>query len=205
MVREQVIGQRAYGVLGVAQLLPRTCLYLLVVCRITSIASSPVNCSSSTSASSCCSSQLLDEAAGATEGACGAASAPSRPIGLPNTWASAAGSKSGAAGSAVGGAAGGAVGGAADHVAVFRGAAVFPGAGVRSSKEELYIEEVEPLSDSVEDVGCASASCEKRLLRSANAATHTKPAGRPAGAATGTTAAEPRKAGGIGSVAECGR
>ena len=108
-------------------------------------------------------------------------------------------------GGAVRGAAGGAVGGAADHVAVFRGAAVFPGAGVRSSKEELYLEEVEPLSDSVEDVGCASAFCEKRLLWSANAATHTKPAGRSAGAATVTTAAEPREAGGTGLVAESGR
>ena len=36
---------------------------------LTSIASTPVKCSSSTSASCCCSSQLFDETVGATEGA----------------------------------------------------------------------------------------------------------------------------------------
>eukprot|EP00964_Phaeocystis_antarctica_P085121 scaffold53712_cov40-Phaeocystis_antarctica.AAC.2 len=47
---------------------------------------------------------------------------------------------------------------------------------------------------------CANAFCLRRLLRSANAVTHTKPAGMPAGTATVTTAAEPREAGGTGTV-----
>ena len=52
--------------------------------------------------------------------------------------------------------------------------------------------------------GCASFSCERRLLRSvrsADATNQKKPAGIRAGAATATTAAEPREAGGTGLVA----
>ena len=78
------------------------------------MASSPVNCSSSTSASSCCSSQLLEETMGAAEGVGGAArSALSRPYGSSNIWARSAGSGGGAAGGSGGGAAGGTAGGAA--------------------------------------------------------------------------------------------
>eukprot|EP00964_Phaeocystis_antarctica_P105542 scaffold70538_cov56-Phaeocystis_antarctica.AAC.3 len=113
------------------------------------MASSPVNCSSSTSASSCCSSQLLDEKMDAAEGMGGAASVPSRPNGSSSIWARLAGSGGGAAGCAARGAASGAAGGAAG----------------------------------------------------ANAANRTKPAGIHAGAATATTASEPRKAGGTALVA----
>eukprot|EP00964_Phaeocystis_antarctica_P085869 scaffold54308_cov66-Phaeocystis_antarctica.AAC.1 len=78
--------------------------YITGVCEVslTSTASTPVNCSSSTSASSCCSSQLFDETAGA---------AP-RPTGSSNIRARSAGSGGGAASCAVG-----AVGGAAGCVA----------------------------------------------------------------------------------------
>ena len=48
---------------------------------------------------------------------------------------------------------------------------------------------------------CASFSCEGRPLRSADATNQKKPAGIRAGAATATTAAEPREAGGTGLVA----
>ena len=48
---------------------------------------------------------------------------------------------------------------------------------------------------------CSSFSCEGRPLRSADATNQKKPAGIRAGAATATTAAEPREAGGTGLVA----
>eukprot|EP00964_Phaeocystis_antarctica_P044878 scaffold25797_cov55-Phaeocystis_antarctica.AAC.2 len=122
---------------------------------------------------------------GAAEGVSGAArSAPSRPIGSSNSWARSAGSGGGAAGGAAGGGAvGGTAGGAADGVA--RGAAdvaVFQGAGLRSSKEELF-------------------SCEGRRFWFADAANQKEPASIRAGAATATTAAEPWERGGTGSVA----
>ena len=99
---------------------------------------------------------------------------------------------------------GGTAGGAADGVA--RGAAdvaVFQGAGLRSSKEELYLKESREEKEGLEIVEdcCASFSCEGRRFWFADAANQKEPASIRAGAATATTAAEPREAGGTGLVA----
>ena len=105
---------------------------------LTSMASAPVNCSSSTSASCCCFSQLLDEAVG--EVASGVASGGPRSNGSSNIRARSAGSGGGGACSA---------GGAADGAARVDGGmcvALVSGADSKSS-EELeepweYVEEL---------------------------------------------------------------
>ena len=152
------------------------------------LASAPVNCSSSASASCCCSSQLFDETVGATEGAGGAKGAAPRPMGSSNIWTRPAGSGGGAAScavGAVGGAAGGAVGepNGAARVGGGAGVAVLPGSGPESSEEqEGWQEYAEEVALSEEEV--VLLSCAPPPNRSANAAAQRKPAGFAPGTAT---------------------
>ena len=150
---------------------------------LTSTASGPVNCSSSTFASCCCSSQMLDEMAGAAPG----------PMGSSNIWARSAGSGGGAASGAVR-TVGGAAGGAADvpngAARVGGGArvAAFPGSGPESSEEqEGWQEYVEEVALAEEEVGLLAFNCPPN--RFANVAAHWKPGGVPAG--TSTAVVEP--------------
>ena len=97
---------------------------------LTSTASTPVNCSSSTSASCCYSSQLFDNTAGAA----------SRPTGSSSIRARSAGSGGGAASCAVGavGCAAGCAAGTPNGAARVGGGArvaVFPRSGPESSEE----------------------------------------------------------------------
>ena len=136
---------------------------------LTSTASTPVNCSSSTSASCCCSSQLFDETAGATP----------RPMGSSNIRARLAGS--GAASCAVGaaGCAAGAPNGAA-RVGGGACVAVCPGSGPESSEEqEGWHEYAEEVALAEEELVLLAFNCPPD--RSANAAAQWKPGGIPAG------------------------
>ena len=151
------------------------------------MASSPVNCSSSTSASCCCSSQLLDETVGAVEAASGTAGVAPRPMGSSNIWARSAGSGGGAASCALG-AVGGAVGGAAGANGAARvgggaGVAVFPDSDSESSEEqEGWQEYAEEVTLSEEELVLLTFNCPPNRL--ANAAAQCKPGGIPAGTAT---------------------
>eukprot|EP00964_Phaeocystis_antarctica_P030695 scaffold17359_cov57-Phaeocystis_antarctica.AAC.2 len=129
------------------------------------MASTPVNCSSSTSASCCCSSQLFDETAGA---------AP-RPTGSSNIRARSVGGGVGAAGCVAGAPNGAArVGGGACV------APVFPGSGPESSEEqEGWHEYPEEVALAEEEVALLALNCPPN--RSANAAAQWKPGGIPAG------------------------
>ena len=142
-------------------------LYILLdSCTIllTSMASTPVNCSSSAPASCCSSSQLFDEKVGAAEATGGVAGATPRPMGSSNIWARSAGSGGGAASCAVG-AVGGAVGGAAGapngaaRVGGGAGVAVLPGSGPESSEEQEgwheYAEEVALSEEELAVLTCA--------------------------------------------------
>ena len=97
------------------------------------MASAPVNCSSSASASCCCSSQLFDETVGATNGAGEAAGAVPTPMESSNIRARSAGSGVGAASCATDGAAG--APNRAERVDCGACVAVFPGSGSESSEE----------------------------------------------------------------------
>eukprot|EP00964_Phaeocystis_antarctica_P059696 scaffold35481_cov63-Phaeocystis_antarctica.AAC.3 len=163
----------------------QACKYVIPIraVSLTSTASTPVNCSSSTSASCCCSSQLFDKTAGA---------AP-RPTGS-SIRARSARSGGGAASCAVGAvgcAAGCAVGCAADApngaARVGGGAcvAVFPGSGPESSEEqEGWYEYAEEVALAEEEVALLTFN-RPAPNRSANApAAQWKPEGIPAGTAT---------------------
>ena len=167
--------------------------YLRTGFILTSTASTPVSCSSSTFASCCCSSQLFDEIVGAAEGAGEAEGAALRPMGSSSIWARSAASEGGAvSGSvgAVGGAAGGTAGVPNGTARVGGGScvAVFPGSGSESSEEqEGWQEYAEEVALAEEELALLAFLCP--CHRSGNTAQR-KGVVVPAG--TGTTAVELR-------------